>query len=120
MKLANSKYFSRSEFACKCGCGFDTVDAELLTVLDVVRENFAAPVYITSACRCYIYNHRVAGAPGSQHTKGRAADIYIKTVSPEIIQSFLEGRYPDRFGIGHYKTFTHIDTRTGPPARWKE
>ncbi|EAS4214514.1 serine/threonine protein kinase, partial [Salmonella enterica] len=24
-----SKYFKRSEFACKCGCGQDTVDAEL-------------------------------------------------------------------------------------------
>jgi len=119
MKLANSKYFSRSEFTCKCGCGFDTVDAELLAILDVVREHFATPVYITSGCRCLNYNLKVRGSQDSQHIKGRAADIYIKTVSPEIIQSFLEGRYPDRFGIGRYKTFTHIDTRTGPPARWR-
>ena len=117
--MVNSKYFSRSEFACKCGCGFDTVDTELLIVLETIRGHFAAPVYIASGCRCGIYNRRIAGALHSQHIKGRAADIYIKTVAPEIVQGFLESRYPGKFGIGRYETFTHIDTRTGPPARWR-
>ena len=35
-----SKYFSRSEFACRCGCGFDTVDAELLQILEKLRKHF--------------------------------------------------------------------------------
>jgi len=26
-------YFKRGEFVCSCGCGFDTVDVDLLPVL---------------------------------------------------------------------------------------
>ena len=41
-----SKYFSRSEFSCNCGCGFDTVDFELIQMLDGLRENFDKPIHI--------------------------------------------------------------------------
>ena len=33
-----SQYFKRSEFACKCGCGFNVVDTELLDVLIDVKK----------------------------------------------------------------------------------
>ena len=33
-----SKNFSRSEFACKCGCGFDAVDVDLLAGLQALRD----------------------------------------------------------------------------------
>jgi len=37
-----SPWFNRAEFACNCGCGFDTVDSDTLTVLEEVREYFNA------------------------------------------------------------------------------
>ena len=50
-----SDNFSRSEFACKCGCGFNSVDVALLDALEQVREKFG-PVSITSGNRCPKHN----------------------------------------------------------------
>lgn len=112
------KDFSRHEFACKCGCGFNTVDAELITVLQDIRDHFGKPITINSGCRCESYNKKVGGSPGSQHKLGRAADIDVKDMPPESVQHYLEGKYSGLYGIGRYNTFTHIDTRSGVSARW--
>lgn len=115
MKL--SKYFDRDEFECGCGCGYDTVDSELLDVLEDVRVRFDAPVIINSACRCTTHNDYVGGKPSSQHLKGRAADIAVKGVDPTEVYQYLSMKYPNEYGLGKYKTFTHIDTRNFK-ARW--
>ena len=112
-----SKNFSREEFACKCGCGFDTVDIELIGVLESVRAEFKAPILVTSGCRCLKYNQSVSGAADSQHTKGRAADIVVSGVSAPSVYAFLCIAYPSKFGFGRYDGFTHVDTRTNN-ARW--
>ena len=111
-----SPYFRRGEFACKCGCGFDTVDNRTLQVLERIREHFG-PVYITSGCRCTEYNARVGGAPDSQHTYARAADIQARDASPDEVYQFAMENFSN-ISIGRYDTFTHIDTRTKGPARW--
>lgn len=110
-----SEHFHRDEFACRCGCGFDTVDAELLQVLEKVREFFEQPVTITSGCRCPRYNYKVGGSEHSQHLYGRAADIQVRHVEPMVVQEYLLQLGAP--GLGHYTTFTHVDTRTGH-ARW--
>lgn len=111
-----SKNFSRSEFACKCGCGFDTVDTELLEILEKVRTHFGKPVTINSACRCENHNESIGGGKNSQHKFGRAADIVVKGIQPSQVVEFIESAYPD-CGLGIYPTFTHIDSR-GIKARW--
>jgi len=120
-----SENFSRSEFKCNCGeCSYDTVDSELVRVLQDVRDKYACGVTITSGNRCPEYNKEVGGAQktdesmGSQHMYGRAADIQVSGISPHEIAEYLNWKYPDKFGIGDYKTFTHIDTRSGNKARW--
>lgn len=112
-----SANFNRREFACKCGCGFDTVDAALLEACEAVRQHFGAPVAINSACRCAAHNTRVQGSPKSQHLQGRAADIAVKGIPPAEVAQYLERAFLGRHGIGRYPTFTHIDTR-GTAARW--
>lgn len=113
-----SKDFSRREFACRCGCGFDTVDAELLPVLQAVRDHFNASVTVTSGARCADHNRRVGGAKSSQHLYGRAADIQVKGHTSREVQDWLVENYPDRLGIGFNSRFTHIDTRTNGPVRF--
>ena len=111
-----SKYFSRSEFSCNCGCGFNTVDFELIQMLDGLRENFDKPIHITSGCRCEDYNAKVGGSVNSQHLLGRAADIQVKDIDPAIVYEIA-----DKMGFGGagcYATFTHVDTRDGK-ARWE-
>ena len=114
-----SPNFSRYEFKCGCQeCSCDTVDAELLEVLEGVREHFQAPVTINSAHRCPSHNAAVGGSDASQHKQGRAADIVVEGVDAQDVQQYLKVLYPNRFGIGSYNSFTHVDTRTFGPARW--
>ena len=116
MKL--SENFTRSEFKCNCGnCDYDTVDSELIAVLQALRNYIGKPLVITSGNRCPDYNASIGGSKGSYHIRGRAADIQIKGVSTCVIQGYLETAYHDKYGIGFYDDFTHIDTRT-KRARW--
>ena len=115
--MIKSRYFTRGEFACQCGCGFDTVDAETLQVLEQVREEFG-PVRVTSACRCPEHNAAVGGSPTSQHVRGRACDIIVAGVNPDEVADFVEEILVFTGGIGRYATFTHIDTRF-ERVRWK-
>ena len=115
-----SKHFSRDEFACNCGCGFDTVDAATLQVLEDVREHFDRATVINSGCRCVAWNKKVGGASNSEHTKARAADIAVAGHTPDEVADYVEtGPLKGKGGVGRYNTFTHIDTRSGAPARWK-
>ena len=112
-----SYFFSREEFACKCGCGYDTVDAELLKVLEDIRKHFNSPILISSATRCPEHNLNVGGSPTSQHLLGRAADIVVKNTPAKDVYIYLKNKYKGKYGIGSYSNFTHIDTR-GSESRW--
>ena len=109
--------FTRAEFACKCGCGFDTVDHYLAEVLDIVREHFGVPITITSGARCIAHNKAVGGVSTSQHTRGRAADIQVQGVDPADVASYVKESFPS-VSVGTYEIFTHIDTRSTGPSYW--
>ena len=117
MKL--SAHFCSSEFSCRCGCGFQLVDPELIAVLERIRLHAGNPISINSGCRCSAHNKKVGGKDKSLHLSGKAADIVIKNMSPREVFSLLNQLYPENYGIGSYKTFTHIDVRA-EPARWAE
>jgi uncharacterized protein YcbK (DUF882 family) len=119
--------FSRHEFACKCGCGFDTIDWELLSALQrcvderaglSLKTSAKLRIVVNSGCRCPAHNKAEGGKPNSYHLKGRAADIEVflggpaNKISPDTIADWFEKNYP-HFGIGRYKTFTHVDSRGG-------
>lgn len=128
-----SQRLSRYEFACQCGCGFDTVDAELVQVLEDCADFFQrdlagvdrVKIIITSGARCSIHNEMIGGSPKSQHVAGRAADFTLTAVyhdgeariNDDIIADYLELQHPNQYGIGRYQGRTHLDTRTGL-ARW--
>ena len=111
-----SPNFKRAEFACGCGCSFDTIDAETLEILEAVRERFG-PVVVTSGARCPAHNAAVGGAKASQHILARAADVQVDGADPDTIHDWIAARYPHT-SLGRYDTFTHVDTRTDGPARW--
>lgn len=77
---ANIKYFKESEFNCpSChNTGTEGMNPNLVKLLDAMREHFGQPITITSGYRCATYNKKVGGISGSQHTKGNAADFFIK------------------------------------------
>ena len=110
-----SAHFNRAEFACKCGCGKNTIDAGVVAALENVRTYFDTPVNIISANRCKTHNEAVGGAPSSQHLLSRAADIQVVGVEPSDVYIYLDSRHEG--GLGGYSTFTHVDTRN-MKARW--
>lgn len=113
----NNPFFTRKEFSCHCGCGFDVVDAELLARLTQLREHFCSPVIINSGCRCPQHNQKIGGSPNSQHMLGKAADIVVRGTHPSIVWDYLQCHYETTYGLGLYDNFVHFDVREAK-ARW--
>lgn len=112
-----SKYFTREEVACKCSCGFDSMDTETLKVADAVREYVGESITPSSGCRCPEHNKAVGGSKKSQHVRARAMDLPVR--DPERVYAWLCAMYPGQYGFGLYKTFVHIDTASGKARRWR-
>ena len=111
-----TKNFSKSEFACTC-CGETKINKELVGVLQQLREDLKGFVTVTSSYRCPIHNEEVGGAKKSQHLLGTAADIVVDGVPSCLVYQYLDRKYPDKYGLGMYRTFTHIDVRKRR-SRW--
>ena len=116
-----SENLSRSEMECKCGnCGFDTVDIELPPLFELVRKmNGGVPITPSSGARCAFYNEskQVGGGTRSQHLLGKAIDIPVK--NPLEIYWALDKLYPNKYGLGLYDDFIHVDVRA-KRERWGE
>ena len=109
------RHFQRKEFACKCGCGFDTVDIELLPLCEEVREFEGDVVIVSSGCRCVSHNAASGGEHGSYHVLAKAADLLVS--DPLKTFKYLCSKYPDKYGFGLYTWGVHVDSRANP-ARW--
>ena len=115
------KYFGIRELVpcvdghCKDGrCGYDEstivkVPSEVImnaialveNVLDPAREKLGMPIKVTSGYRCPLKNKAVGGVENSQHLKGEAADISVKSEpTPEREESQACLSYPEREGGG--------------------
>ena len=115
-----SEHFSREEFACECGCGFDAVNPGLVDVLEWVRSlSGGVPLVINSGCRCPNHNAESGGVPNSPHLRGNAVDIAVEGGKRryDIVKAAILG---GALGVGVAKTYVHIDVDddTPRPAIW--
>jgi uncharacterized protein YcbK (DUF882 family) len=89
--------------------------------LQVLRDYLGEPVKLNSGYRTPEYNKKIGGAPKSQHTLGKAADITVKSKTPKQLKAVIEKLIKEgkmhNGGIGEYKGFIHYDVRP-KPARW--
>ncbi|MGD0263553.1 MAG: D-Ala-D-Ala carboxypeptidase family metallohydrolase [Candidatus Methylomirabilota bacterium] len=112
-----SEHFSKSEFACKCGCGADAVDPELITRLEQLRAALGSPIVILSGCRCPAWNAKQGEAkPDSAHLTDpaqseicQAADVQTPTGHDRfaVLAAAVSAGGFRRVGIG--RTFIHMD-----------
>ena len=98
------------------------IDYRLLNLLHNITQKLGTqkPIHLVSGYRCLETNNRLRLSEGygvakhSQHTLGRAADIYIEGHSlrkiGQIALSLKSG------GVGRYGSFVHVDT--GRIRRW--
>ena len=106
--------FSRHEFACKCGCGLDDIDNQIVHRLQVVRDILKTPITINSGCRCKSHNYKVGGKPASLHLEGRAIDWSVENEEKFMLAAKLLSGWSGGFHV--YSTFIHIDI--GRKRRW--
>lgn len=116
-----SKYFTEDEFRCHC-CGElpeQGISAELLNILDLIREELAMPLTVLSGYRCPVNNAACGGVKNSQHLLGIAADLTYEHIDVDMLAQIAENCGAD--GIGKYwsQGFVHVDMR-GYTARWTE
>lgn len=125
-----TKNLSRYEMACQCGCGFDTVDAELAAVIQECVDHFnrkyphfRISLKVNSGCRCEDHNKAEGGSPKSQHLKAKAMDFYLydkksnTMIDPDEVYNYFDLKYRDKYGVGRYNGRTHVDVRPYR-ARW--
>lgn len=135
-----TKNLSRKEFACECGCGFDTIDYELVLMIQDAADSFAAKydskivVAITGGNRCIKHNEEIQKqevknyvpfSSKSTHIDAKAADhkfFYsvngVKTQIPPIeVYNYYDKKYPTSKGVGLYSNRVHVDSRA-VKARW--
>jgi uncharacterized protein YcbK (DUF882 family) len=109
-----SAHFSYREMVPIDTPGRPHIDHRLIEVLEAIRAFDGRPLRIVSGYRSPAHNKRVGGALRSQHLYGRAADIPAGRATVE--QAARAGAV----GIGSRGGWAvHVDTRPGPPARWK-
>lgn len=94
---------------------------QMVAELEKLEQHLGVPLVLTSGYRPEPINSQIGGAPGSQHTLGKAADFYSPKMDDfelerKVIQYWYEG---DRGGLGRgmsYRGFVHIDTSS--PRIW--
>ena len=110
-----TKNFTREEFACKCGCGLDTISIALVELLQLARDKCPFPFRISSGCRCQKHNKSVGGKPDSAHQQNAkgictATDILFDNGFQlfVLINALLSVGFR-RIGINFKLKFIHVD-----------
>lgn len=104
----NLKHFKKEEFECKCGCGFNNINDELVLILENAREFANVPFKINCGVRCEKHNKEVGGVEDSAHIKGLAVDISTRSDSLRfaIVEAVLKVGFSR---VLMYDTFVHVD-----------
>jgi len=119
-----TKNLSRSEVACNCGCGFDTIDYKLVQYIQDTCAHFAREanihkvvLTITGPNRCAYWNGHEKGARDSEHLEGKALDFRIEGLAIHRLYEHLDTMYGDTISLGIYDGRVHLGVRDGG-KRW--
>ena len=107
------RYFTRQEFACKCGryCnGYpEEMDSTAVKIADRARKHFGAPAIVVSGLRCQTHNAHVGGVANSRHMRGKAIDLRIQGVAAARLLDYLETEPEVRYAYAINDTNVHLD-----------
>lgn len=103
------KYFKKSEFRCRCGCGADSMEEKLIRNAVKVREHFNKPVNVTSGIRCSTHNARVGGVSNSRHLSGKAMDFSVSGFSASSVLDYVQKLPGIRYAYAIDSQHVHMD-----------
>ena len=111
-----AQYILRSEYACRC-CSelppdydepYDSAFDILFSSFEIIREEWGAPLHITSGYRCPRHNSFVGGHPLSVHQFGLALDVGVESHEIDRLYSIVLNETPD-LRVGRGSNFLHLD-----------
>ena len=102
---------------------------DIYTIANALVKEVTGQTATIQAINTASWNRQQKGsAPHSKHLYGLAADIWVghydknrqpvRTKTPAEVAAIAEIFLGNSGGVGIYKTFTHVDVRTGS-SRWK-
>ena len=103
------KYFDKSEFRCRCGCGADTMEEKLIRVAERVRDHYGRPVTVSSGRRCANHNAKVGGVSNSRHLSGKAMDFCVVGKTAAQVLDYVKQQSEIRYAYAIDGTFVHMD-----------
>lgn len=112
------RFFSRKEFACKCGgrycSGYPAeMKREAVEAAELARIHFGRPAHVVSGLRCPQHNANCGGVANSQHMYGEAIDLYIEGVSADQLLCFVQQLPQIRYAYKINSTNVHFDIPKG-------
>lgn len=113
----NVRYWSRNEFACRCGeyhtpyCdGFPVEpDRTLVELADDTRAHFGRPGHRSSGIRCTQHNADSGGVTNSRHLQGKALDFYVEGVSGATLLAYVQSDPRCRYAYIIEGQYVHMD-----------
>jgi uncharacterized protein YcbK (DUF882 family) len=103
--------FKWKDFDCKCGCGLNLTNSNLIVNVQKIREYIKKPIAISSGTRCHKHNIAVGGEKKSNHLLGIAVDLVLLQGEPIELYNAIDYLFPNCYGIILYNTFVHFDLR---------
>lgn len=107
------RYFSRKEFACKCGRYCDGYPAQMQRSVVELAERARAELkgvgFVSSGLRCSQHNTDVGGVSNSRHLVGKAIDLRIEGKSARQTLAWAQRQPEVRYSYAIDNNFVHID-----------
>lgn len=109
----NIRYFSKKEFACKCGryCGGYSAQMQrgVVELADRAREELKGVGFISSGLRCSQHNANVGGVSNSRHLSGKAIDLRIEGKSARQTLAWAQKQPEVRYAYAIDANYVHLD-----------
>lgn len=107
------QYFSRKEFACKCGRYCDGYPAQMqrrvVELADRARAELKGVGLVSSGLRCRQHNLNVGGVSDSRHLSGKAVDLRIEGKSARQTLAWAQKQPEVRYAYAIDTNFVHMD-----------
>ena len=107
------QYFSRKEFACKCGRYCDGYPAQMqrkvVELADRARAELKGVGFVSSGLRCSQHNANVGGVSDSRHLVGKAIDLRIEGKSARQTLAWAQKQPEVRYAYAIDASYVHID-----------
>ena len=109
----NIRYFSRKEFACKCGRYCEGYPAQMqrgiVELADRGREELKGVGFVSSGLRCPQHNADVGGVSDSRHLSGKAIDLRIEGKSARQTLAWAQKQPEVRYAYAIDAYYVHMD-----------